>query len=108
MPHALPPDHPDSAASPFAPFQPAAGVVADDVPEWQNPAGGPDATTVSKELAPVLAKEREQSTKDAQKAAEDAQKQQAQHAEQFDPTATVEVKDGTVTASKSSSSSSKS
>lgn len=43
MPHALPPEHEDSPASPFAPGQPAAGVVADDVPPEQNPAGGPKA-----------------------------------------------------------------
>jgi hypothetical protein len=49
MPHALPPEHEDSPASPFAPGQPAAGVVADDVPPEQNPAGGPktaDAPTI--------------------------------------------------------------
>lgn len=33
MPHMLPPEDPDSPASTFAPFQPAAGVVADDVVE---------------------------------------------------------------------------
>lgn len=43
MPHALPSEHEDSPASPFAPGQPAAGVVADDVPPEQNPAGGPKA-----------------------------------------------------------------
>lgn len=43
MPHALPPEHEDSPASPFAPGQPAAGVVADDVPPEQNPAGGTKA-----------------------------------------------------------------
>ncbi len=43
MPHVLPPEHPDSPASQFAPGQPAAGVVADDVPPEQNPAGGPKA-----------------------------------------------------------------
>lgn len=31
MPHNLPPEHPDSPASTFAPFQPGAGVVAQDV-----------------------------------------------------------------------------
>lgn len=40
MPHELPPEDENSAASPFAPGQPAAGVVADDVPDEQNPAGG--------------------------------------------------------------------
>lgn len=44
MVHHLPPEHPDSPASPFAPGQPAAGVVADDVPPEQNPAGGPKAS----------------------------------------------------------------
>jgi hypothetical protein len=43
MVHHLPPEHPDSPASQFAPGQPAAGVVADDVPAEQNPAGGPKA-----------------------------------------------------------------
>jgi hypothetical protein len=43
MPHALPPEHEDSPASPFAPGQPAAGIVADDVPPEQNPAGKPKA-----------------------------------------------------------------
>lgn len=43
MPHALPPEHEDSPASPFAPGQPAAGIVADDVPPEQNPAGGTKA-----------------------------------------------------------------
>ena len=33
MPHVHPPEHPDSPASTFAPFQPAASVVADDVAE---------------------------------------------------------------------------
>ncbi len=50
MPHYLPPEHEDSPASPFAPGQPAAGVVADDVPPEQNPAGGPkaaDAPTIT-------------------------------------------------------------
>lgn len=42
-PHMLPPEHEDSPASPFAPGQPAAGVVADDVPPEQNPAGKPKA-----------------------------------------------------------------
>jgi hypothetical protein len=37
------------AASQFAPGQPAAGVVADDVPPEQNPAGGPKAAD-----APVI------------------------------------------------------
>jgi hypothetical protein len=35
MPHHLPPEHPDSPASPFAPGQPTAGVVADDTPPEQ-------------------------------------------------------------------------
>lgn len=48
MPHALPPEHPDSPASPFATEQPAAGVVADDVPKEQNPAGKPKASEVTK------------------------------------------------------------
>lgn len=43
MAHNLPPEDPDSPASPFAPGQPALGVVADDVPEVQNPAGGTKA-----------------------------------------------------------------
>lgn len=53
MPHrnGLPPEHPDSPASPFAPQQPAAGVVADDVPDEQNPAGKPKAIKVTQEAA---------------------------------------------------------
>lgn len=44
MPHNLPPEHPDSPASTFATAQPAAGVVADDVPPEQNLAGKPTAS----------------------------------------------------------------
>lgn len=44
VPHTLPPEDPNSPASPFAPLQPGAGVVADDVPDEQNPAGGPKAS----------------------------------------------------------------
>jgi len=43
-PHALDPSDPASPASTFATAQPAAGVVADDVPDEQNPAGGPKAS----------------------------------------------------------------
>lgn len=53
MAHALPPEHEDSAASTFAPFQPGAGVVADDkadVPE-QNPGKGISATAATKKYA---------------------------------------------------------
>lgn len=39
------------AASAFAPLQPAAGVVADDVPPEQNPAGGPKASEAEAALA---------------------------------------------------------
>lgn len=40
MPHSLPPEHEDSPASTFAPFQPAAGVQADDaVEKGQSPKG---------------------------------------------------------------------
>ena len=57
MPHALPPEHPDSPASAFAPLQPGAGVVADDVPAEQNPAGGPKAAdTAEPQTADVEAK----------------------------------------------------
>ena len=35
MGHQYPPEHENSAASPEAPFQPSAGVVADDVPDEQ-------------------------------------------------------------------------
>lgn len=60
VPHSLPPEHEDSPASTFAPFQPGAGVVADDkadVPE-QNPGGGISATEATevyagKEMPPV-------------------------------------------------------
>jgi hypothetical protein len=45
MVHSLPPEHEDSPASVFAPMQPTAGVVADDVDEkGQNPRGGPKAS----------------------------------------------------------------
>ncbi len=33
MAHRYPPEHPDSPASPFAPLQPGANVVADDWPD---------------------------------------------------------------------------
>lgn len=48
MAHTLPPEDENSPASPFAPDQPAAGVVADDVPKEQNKAGGPKAAAASK------------------------------------------------------------
>lgn len=49
MPHTLPPEDPDSPASTFAPVQPAAGVVADDVEaKGQNLAGGPTAAAATK------------------------------------------------------------
>lgn len=103
MPHLLPPDHPDSAASPFAPFQPAAGVVADDVPDWQNPAGGPKAKDISAELAPELRKQREQEVKDAEESAE-AQAKFADDQANRDDDGTVQVvEDGAVKAQKSSS-----
>jgi hypothetical protein len=53
MPHSLPPEHEDSPASAFAPFQPGAGVVADDkadVPE-QNPGKGISAKDADKKYA---------------------------------------------------------
>lgn len=45
MPHrgSLPPEDVNSPASTFAPAQPAAGVVAPDVPDEQNVAGAPKA-----------------------------------------------------------------
>lgn len=52
MPHALPPEHEDSPASTFAPFQPAAGVQADDVVEkGQAPEGALSASEASKKFA---------------------------------------------------------
>lgn len=49
VPHVLPPEHEDSPASTFAPVQPAAGVVADDVEaKGQNVAGGPTASAATK------------------------------------------------------------
>ncbi len=48
MPHTLPPEDENSPASTFAPFQPGAGVVADDVPDEQNQAGGKKASEASK------------------------------------------------------------
>jgi hypothetical protein len=53
MPHSLPPEHEDSPASAFAPFQPGAGVVADDKadsPE-QNPGKGISAKDADKKYA---------------------------------------------------------
>jgi hypothetical protein len=47
MAHNVPPSDPNSLASPFAPFQPSAGVVADDVPDEQNAAGGVKAADYS-------------------------------------------------------------
>lgn len=51
MPHRnpVPPGHEDSPASTFASAQPSAGVVADDVPAEQNPAGKPKAADVQAE-----------------------------------------------------------
>lgn len=51
MPHTLPPEHENSPASPFAPDQPAGGVVADDVPDEQNKAGAPKAADVAETSA---------------------------------------------------------
>lgn len=45
------PEDPRSPASTFAKDQPGAGVVAADVPDEQNPAGGPKADTGSAESA---------------------------------------------------------
>lgn len=46
MPHLLPPEDENSPASPYAHLQPAAGYVAPDVPDYQNPAGGPKSGSV--------------------------------------------------------------
>jgi hypothetical protein len=52
MPHMLPPEHEDSPASTFAPFQPAAGVQADDVVEkGQAPKGALKASDANKKFA---------------------------------------------------------
>lgn len=52
MPHMLPPEHEDSPASTFAPFQPAAGVQADDaVEKGQSPAGALKASEATKKYA---------------------------------------------------------
>lgn len=52
VPHSLPPEHEDSAASTFAPFQPAAGVQADDVVEkGQAPAGALSASEATAKFA---------------------------------------------------------
>jgi hypothetical protein len=52
MPHALPPEHEDSPASTFAPFQPAAGVQADDaVEKGQSPEGALKASEANKKFA---------------------------------------------------------
>lgn len=52
MPHMLPPEHEDSPASTFAPFQPAAGVQADDaVEKGQTPAGALKASDAQEKYA---------------------------------------------------------
>lgn len=55
--HALPPEDENSAASPFAAEQPAAGVVADDVPDEQNKANAPKAADVTEKAAKAAAKD---------------------------------------------------
>jgi hypothetical protein len=50
-PHNLDPSDENSPASPFAPAQPAAGVVAPDVADEQNLAGGPKPDEVDTEQA---------------------------------------------------------
>lgn len=105
----LPPEHPDSPASPFAPFQPQMGVVADDVPDEQNPGGGPKAADVSKKLGAEQRKAREDAEKEAVKAAEESQKQMADHLENRETVAGGGgnvVEDGVVKASKAPKSSS--
>jgi hypothetical protein len=52
VPHLLPPEHEDSPASTFAPFQPAAGVQADDVVEkGQAPKGALKASDAQAKFA---------------------------------------------------------
>jgi hypothetical protein len=52
VPHVLPPEHEDSAASTFAPFQPAAGVQADDaVEKGQSPKGALKASEAQEKYA---------------------------------------------------------
>lgn len=52
MPHMLPPEHEDSPASTFAPFQPAAGVQADDaVEKGQSPEGALKASEAQEKYA---------------------------------------------------------
>jgi hypothetical protein len=52
VPHLLPPEHEDSPASTFAPFQPAAGVQADDVVEkGQAPKGALKASDAQEKFA---------------------------------------------------------
>lgn len=52
MPHVLPPEHEDSPASTFAPFQPAAGVQADDAVEKnQSPKGALKASEAQEKYA---------------------------------------------------------
>ncbi len=74
MPHALPPENPLSPASPFAPAQPGLGVVADDVPEEQNPGGGPSAAEVTAEAAKDAADQAADDAAEAKKAAVKASK----------------------------------
>ena len=50
MAHTYPPEDPRSAASTFAPHQPGAGVVADDVEaKGQNEAGGTPASEATEQ-----------------------------------------------------------
>ena len=70
------PRHP--AASAFAPFQPAAGVVADDVEEkGQNLGGGPTASEAEKQFSDTkekLAEQHEQALKEKSGAASEPAK----------------------------------
>ncbi len=57
MVHALPPSHPDSAASVHAPLQPGLGVVSDDADErGQNLAGGVKSSESAAKVKGVAAK----------------------------------------------------
>lgn len=72
--HALPPTDPNSPASPFASQQPALGVVADDVTDEQNPAGGPTAAEVTADAAKDAADQATADAAEAKKAAVKASK----------------------------------
>jgi hypothetical protein len=83
MPHVLPPEDEDSPASTFAPFQPSAGVVSDDVvdkgQEGKDSIPASEATEKFKSASKKL-----QKTADDEARLPDSQKMDAT-GEAFDP-----------------------